>query len=236
MAGTPGLENVVTHWSKLIENFTTTSLGFYGSVEEALGRRKIPGLKTTRVDWQEGGVLSPRREYLRITGRRYSFDICAAPFGTGYFFSSWLVKRPARFVPLFLVLFVLMGSVIFTILKRLSMLDPLRTAWMYVSLLSPFIIVVALVLVAFVIDCWLVALCARLGWDDPEAAIMAVPLLGWIYEHEFAPQTYYRLDTIMMFRAAVHAVVLETIDGLMTAKGLRALTEDERKPVFQKLL
>ena len=39
-----------------------------------------------------------------------------------------------------------------------------------------------------------------------------------------------------MFRSAADAAVHETIDGLLTAKGLRALTEDERKPIFRKFI
>lgn len=79
----------VAHWHRLIENLQTTTLGFYESMEDALRSRKIPGLKTSRVHWHEGGVLSPRREYLRVTGERHSFDVCAAPFGTGFF---WLLS------------------------------------------------------------------------------------------------------------------------------------------------
>jgi len=42
------------------------------------------------VEWPEGGLVSPNREYLRIEVRGFRFDICAAPFGTGYSFSRRL--------------------------------------------------------------------------------------------------------------------------------------------------
>src|SRR5262245_21141810 len=104
------LENVVAHWDKLVENFQTSAQDFYASVERALEQRRIPGLKMARVVWNEGGVLSPRREYLRITGGRYSFDICAAPFGTGFFFSSWLVRRPASWVAFYFALYLAVAA------------------------------------------------------------------------------------------------------------------------------
>lgn len=234
MAGSP-LENVVSHWSKLVEGFQASPKDFYAAVEAALEQRKVPGLKTSRIDWNEGGVISPKREYLRVSGGRFSFDVCAAPFGTGFFFSSWLIKRPARMVLLFFLAFLIVGGIIFFVLQKGSMMEPFRGLWQMASFLSLYISI-AILFLAFMVDFWLVALFARLGWDDPEAALMAIPLVGWFYEQFFAPQTYYKLDTTGMFRAAVHAAVLECVDGLMASKGLKSLTEDERKPVFQKLL
>jgi len=39
-----------------------------------------------------------------------------------------------------------------------------------------------------------------------------------------------------MFSHALHAVVLEAIDGISANKGLRALTAEERKPTMRQLL
>ena len=92
------LEYVVAHWSKLIENFSTSSDEFYKAVGAALASRDIPDAPTYRIQWSEGGVLSPNREYFRIVGSGFACDICAAPFGTGYFFSWWLSRNPPQFV------------------------------------------------------------------------------------------------------------------------------------------
>lgn len=62
------LDAILSHWSKLFEDFSTSSYDFYDAVEEGLARRKIPEAKTAMVQWSEGGVLSPNREYLRIEG------------------------------------------------------------------------------------------------------------------------------------------------------------------------
>ncbi len=230
------LEGVVAHWNKLIENFATSPLEFYASVEKGLERRQIPGLKTSRVTWNEGGVLSPQREYLRVTGDRHLFDMCAAPFGTGFFFSSWLSRRPPRAVFLVFLLLLIVAYVLWRIMGSM-----LVHAWSGTGALS-FIASNALVnygltpFVAISITLWLVALTARAGNAGLELAVLAIPVVGWIYESFFAPVTYFRLDSMSMFQSAVQAAMHEAIDGVTTQKGLRALTEDERKPVFQKLL
>ena len=83
----------------------------------SLRRRKIPALKISRVDYDEGGLLAPRREYLRVTGEHHCFDLCAAPFGAGFFFSSWATKREACFVPLYLVSFAFLTWLIDGVLQ-----------------------------------------------------------------------------------------------------------------------
>lgn len=232
MSQTP-LENVVAHWHKLIENFQTSSKDFYTTVELALDHRLIPGLKVSRVKWSEGGVLSPDREYLRVSGDRHSFDMCAAPFGSGYFFSSWVTKKKARFVLLYLISFALLTMLIAAMLQwmqrfvwNLPFGFLLRFVW------NPFV----LIPLSFLVVLWLIAVAARAGNNGPEAAILTVPLVGWFYEKVFAPETYYRIDTMLMFQSAVHSAMMEAIDGQTTQKGVRALTEDERKPVFHKLM
>jgi len=238
MAKTP-LDNVVAHWHKLFGNLQTSVQDFYASVELALDARKIPGLKISRVKWSEGGVLSPNREYLRVEGDRHSFDMCAAPFGTGFFFSSWVTKRKAKLVWLYLTTFVFLTFVVRWLLQK-----ALGSLWgassevaqgLFMSVLrlgfSPFVMFP----LSFLIVLWLIAVAARTGEVGPEAAILTVPLIGWFYEKVFALETYYRIDTRSMFQSAVHSAMMEAIDGLLTQKGLRALSEFDRKPVSREL-
>lgn len=44
-----GVPDVVAHWYKLFEGFETSPGEFYAAVGEALDRRKLPGLKRSRV-------------------------------------------------------------------------------------------------------------------------------------------------------------------------------------------
>lgn len=239
MPQTP-LENVVSHWHKLIENFQTSPKDFYASVELALDRRHVPGLKTSRVKWSESGLLSPDREYLRVEGDRHAFDMCAAPFGTGFFFSSWVTEKKARFVFLYLVSFALLTLFVGWLLQQATDFVWRGSYGMGMSfilgLLRLVINPLVLIPLSFLIVLWLIALAARAGNLGPEAAILTVPLIGWLYERMFAPATYYRIDTMLMFQSAVHSAMLEAIDGLMTTKGLRALSAEERKPLFRDLL
>ncbi|GMW03100.1 MAG: hypothetical protein AMXMBFR84_42360 [Candidatus Hydrogenedentota bacterium] len=62
---------------------------------------------------------------------------------------------------------------------------------------------------------------------------LALPLLdkiAWV----FAPRmTYFKYDTALMFQESVHSAVLEVVDHVSKTKGIRALSEGERKPVMR---
>lgn len=237
--GQSALDGVVSHWHKLIENFQTSATGFYDEVEEALEQRNIAGLKTSRVDWNEGGVLSPCREYLRVYGEHHCFDVCAAPFGNGYFFSSWVTAQKARFVLWYYGLFLVGTLIAWQICQML-----LRSVWgnmvgIVGAVIAPVLTFVSsflLVPVAFLVVLWTVALLARGGHYGAERAMLTIPLVGWFYERAFAPPTYYRLDTMYMFQSAVQSALQQVINDLLTAKGLRALHESEFKPIDRQLI
>src|SRR5258708_17926530 len=89
-----GKSQVEGHWHTLIEGFATSSLDFYELVKAGIALRQIPDLKMSSVEWKESGLGSGKRIYLRISREGLNFDICAAPFGTGYFFSWWLAAIP----------------------------------------------------------------------------------------------------------------------------------------------
>src|SRR5882724_158324 len=79
---------------KLIEDFQASSAHFYELVLDALEHRKIPGLSISRVDYKEGWFFSASRRYLRIQRKKIAFEICGAPFGTGFFVSTRMVEYP----------------------------------------------------------------------------------------------------------------------------------------------
>ena len=85
---------VISDWHQLFENFQASSLDFYSSVEKAVEARAIPELHSARVEHKEGGLASAMRQYLRMHRGKHAFDICAAPFGTGFFVSWWLNEPP----------------------------------------------------------------------------------------------------------------------------------------------
>ncbi len=60
-----------------------------------------------------------------------------------------------------------------------------------------------------------------------------LPYVGRLFRALLKPLTYYQIDTALMFQSVTHGAVLEVIDGLTNAKGQRALSEFDRKPVMK---
>lgn len=86
---------VISHWNTLIENFRMSPQEFYNVVTMAIEKREIPNAKIHRFTWKESHLLSARREYLRIScNNDFYFAVCAAPYGTGFFVSWWLLEPP----------------------------------------------------------------------------------------------------------------------------------------------
>lgn len=156
---------VISHWYHLIEGLEDSSQRFYSSLERAIESRQLEKLDLSRIDYKEGSIFSDSREYFRVRRRDHIFDICAAPFGNGFFISWWLGESVGPFWTL----------------------------------------------------------------------ILKIPLLGVMLLKMFRPETYYRFDTALMFQSSVHSAVLEVIDQMTTAKGIRSLTESERKPILSSL-
>jgi hypothetical protein len=220
--------NVISHWNQLFENFQTSSLAFYQLVETAIKERAVPETQGTHVEHKEGGLASASREYLRLHRGKYAFDICAAPFGTGFFVSWWFTEPPLPFGILytlgFLVGVVIAMNVAFGIGFALGAQSGYTGGFLVGGIFSFFGIPALL---------WLLGNAMREGHISGESTVLAMPLVGWLYERIFAPPTYYAIDTALMFQQAVHNAVLEVIDCVTANKGVRTLTEAERKPILK---
>ncbi len=210
--------NVISHWHHPVENFNTSTMDFYTAVEAALRPREIPDYSVSRIDWRESGVLSARREYLRIKRGNLAFDLCAAPFGTGFFFSWWLAELPPSHPLFWAALFFFSLCLLFGFC--------VGTFGLWGVIIG---------IVACFGAVWLLGYLIReqqFG-EHVEDAVLGIPVLGWLYAKFFQPPTYYKADTALMFQSVVHAAVLETVDQLFSAKGIRALSELERKPIMR---
>jgi hypothetical protein len=97
----PTAPDVFSHWYHWFEGLESSPNDFYNSIAEALERRSIPDAENFRVEWREGGIFSAKREYLRVTRQEFIFDVCGAPFGNGFFISSWLGKKPSFLIETF---------------------------------------------------------------------------------------------------------------------------------------
>lgn len=199
---------LLAHWHHLIEGLQTSSLGFYEALDQALQRRGVPDASGQRVDYREAGLLSAKREYLRVTRGGQAVDICAAPFGSGFFVSWWLGEvRPGPLVPAIAAFAIVVAIV--------------RGAGLF---FGPLILLGAFFVVGAIIS---------LGEESWHPYVFAVPVLGTLWERLFRPLTLYRHDTMLMFKKAIHQAVLEVVDGLTDGQGIRRLSEAERKPVLR---
>lgn len=212
----PGSRQVMGHWHTLIEGFATSSLDFYELVEAGIARRKIPNLTVSEVEWKESGLGSGMRVYLRVSREGLNFDICAAPFGTGYFFSWWLAVIP-RILLDFAVLFgiAIAGFICLAIASRQGCSGIFTAPIMFFGLFFG-----AGLLVRY----------GDLGW---EPTVLSMPITGLLYGFFFRPATYFNEDTALMFRESVHHAVVEAIDQVTSAQGLRGLSEEARKMTFR---
>jgi len=210
---------VLSHWYHLVEGLQHSPQQFYGSLEEAINRRQIPGVILSRVDYLEGGAFSAKREYVRAQRKELVFDVCAAPFGNGFFVSWWLGESRSSWGSLIALGLVALILILFVFLiDKLGFFPGVLTAGIVSSLL--------LVLLGVLV---------REGSIPLELSLSELPLFGAIYARFFEPVTYYKIDTTLMFQESVHVAVLEVVDQATQAKGLRALSESERKPVLHQL-
>src|ERR1051325_3551611 len=70
-----------------------------------------------------------------------------------------------------------------------------------------------------------------------KGCLLGIPVLDALLLVLLFRETYYKVDTRrLMFQDAIHSAVLEVVDGLTKAKGLRELAGDERRPTMQKLM
>jgi hypothetical protein len=164
----PLLEHTVSHWYKTIDGLSGTPTEFYAAVQAKLLEQSIPGLVFKTVAFREGGILSDKRDYLRIRREEISYDLCVAPFGKTIFISSWLCKRPQGFLE----------------------------------------------------------------------TCLSIPGLGAVTAfllRLFKPETYYRVDSTLIFQGAIHNCVLSVLDERTSAQGLEPIPEIERRPVLREL-
>lgn len=221
--------SVLSHWHTLFEDFQTSALGFYDAVEEAVKAREAPDIRFERVEWTEKGLLTPKRTYLRVKRGRLSFDICAAPYGRGYFFSWWLAETPS-FAALGYLVALIAGLGVLTLLLLSIGAQGLNAACGILFLIA------LLWTVGLPLGLYLLGKMVEQGTIGNEAAVLSTPVLGSLYQLFFNPYSYYRLDTALMFQETVRRAVNEVVGELRSEQGLHALSERELEPAMQRFL
>jgi hypothetical protein len=222
--------NVLSQWSQLIENFQASSQDFYAAFERAAETRAIPQCIANRVEHKEGGLASANREYLRLHRGKYAFDLCAAPFGTGFFVSWWFTVPPLAWGFLYTLAFFFGVMICYAVAYSIGFAMGLAISGITFGAFLSF----ASALLGVPAFLWFIGNSLRNGNIAGESTVLAIPLVGWLYERIFAPPSFYSIDTALMFQEAVHNAVLEVVDGMTASKGIRALTESQRKPIMKR--
>jgi hypothetical protein len=209
-------------WTKLLAFLKSSGAKWVivdAGIEQELKAREVPGLDIAYVDFAEGGVLSSKREYLRMTRERLVFDICAAPFGTAFFFSCRFAQIPAV-IRLWQLLVVIVGAFLATMLA-------LRFAGLILGGL--------LLLAGMVFLIYLLRNAVSLGLKDLDATLIKSPVFGPIYENWFRKETYYRHDTRLMYCDTINSVVKAKVEEVTGAKGIKLVRFMEHSPILAEL-
>jgi hypothetical protein len=212
-------DEIIEHWYTLVPSQQFSSKEFYDQIEEGIKAQKVPALALSRVDLAEGGLLSDRREYLRMKRERLTFDVCAAPVGVNYFFSYRFYAEPAVVRPWELIAFFVGLS--------LLVAGSVRFVGIF---LGPFLLAVAVVFLA-----WLMRNAIGLGLRDLDASLIKAPVIGPIYERFFRKDTYYRQDMRIAYCSIVSGLVKQEVERITAAKGVQLIREFTYSPIMHDL-
>ncbi|MBI4664390.1 MAG: hypothetical protein HY735_36810 [Verrucomicrobia bacterium] len=213
------LTTPLSYWCNHFDNFAFPPQQFYALVEKNLAPRQVPDLLQDFILLHEGTAFSRKRLYIQMRRERIVFEICAAPFGSGYFVSSRLFDRRRDATLLdYLIAALIAGLLSFGVLARYG----------------PIVAIVVFGLVFTIV--WSLMRLAASGdaawWDEK---LCQVPWVGRIYESLFHPDTYFRQDQTNMYRAAVHKAVIESVNQMTAEKGIRPLSDSESHPTLADL-
>jgi hypothetical protein len=214
------------HWIAFVDGFQYAPSEFYDAVEKELKARQVPGMEMSRIEFAQGGILSDKRLYLRMVRERLTFDVCAAPFGTSFFFSCRMADIPVavQLWQLFLLVMALgiCGILSFTILAKVF--------GGMVIILFPF-----LWMVLFILGFYVLRNAVAMGLKDLDATLIKSPIVGPIYESWFRKVTYYRIDTRLMYLEIVGSVVKKLADDAIAIKGVKLTKQYEQSPILSEL-
>jgi hypothetical protein len=220
--------NILSHWYVVLDGFAYSPQEFYQAVEGELDARKVPGLSRSRVDYHEGGMLSDKRVYLRLARERMAFDVCAAPFGRGYFFSLRLVEVPRP------VLWPILVTIAFLALAAYFLLtNPTVLLWLLlVAALSPLWYPFAKSLFGKPKPTGDAAASPpESGMPDFDSFMLILPVIGPWYESRRA-DTYHRQDTRLCYQSIVSEIVKAEVDKVTAAKGIKLIRTHDFNPLL----
>ncbi|MBI5767654.1 MAG: hypothetical protein HZA93_07650 [Verrucomicrobia bacterium] len=228
--------NVLSHWYAVVDGVQFSAQDFYESILDELAARKLPQLNSSHVEYHEGGVLSDKRVYLRLARERFAFDICAAPFGTGYFFSVRFVEKPRSWLRFFV--FLVLAVVLWNVAWR-AYYTAQANFWWVVGL-------TALGAAGY----WIVKQQREnanpaskpvdatapfpVEMPDFDRFFLNTAVIGDLYERT-RKNTYYRHDTRLLYHAIVFDLVKKKVDEFTADHGVKLLRTYDYNPILGEL-
>ena len=211
--------DVLNHWIAFADHFSLSPSEFYSSLEQQLAERNVPKMEFSRLEFPEGGLLSEKRVYLRMLRERIVFDVCAAPFGNGFFFSCRTAEIP---------LVLKISQLIAVFLLGLFFL------WGFIKLFDFFLGMVIAVL-ALALAVYLLRNLVALGLQDVDRMLIRSPLLGSIYEVFFRKETYHRIDSRLCYIHLIPNIVKKLAEDFTAEKGIKLVEQFELSPILGDL-
>jgi hypothetical protein len=215
-----GFENkkgdILGHWIAFHDNFSFPPQDFFDAIQKELAARKIPGMEISHEEFAEGGMLSDKRIYLRLFRERLALYTCAAPFGTGYFFSCRTV-----YVPALVRLWHIIAALAFFSIVGGLLVKPLG------------IVFAAVAMVALMFA--LAAVLGNAATSDLDTLLLKIPVVATIYEDWFRAETYFREDTRLIYLQQIPAFIQELAEDITAAKGARLEQQYQLPPILGDL-
>jgi hypothetical protein len=215
-----GFENkkgdILGHWIAFHDNFSFPPQDFFDAIQKELEARKIPGMEISREEFAEGGMLSDKRIYLSLFRERLALYTCAAPFGTGYFFSCRTV-----YVPALVRLWHIIAALVFFGVVGGLLIKPLG------------IMFAAVAMVALMFA--LAAVLGNAAASNLDTLLLKIPVVSTIYEDWFRADTYFRQDTRLIYLQQIPAFIQELAEDITAAKGARLEQQYQLPPILGEL-
>jgi hypothetical protein len=218
-----GFENkkgeILDHWIAFHDRLNLSPKEFYATIEQELQARKVPGMEISSEQFAEGGLLSDRRIYFKLFRERLAIYTCAAPFGTGYFFSCRTV-----YVPALVRLWHILAALAFFGLVGDLLVKPLGLWFASVAMVALMFALAGVMRNA-----------ATSAFADLDALLLKIPAVATIYEDWFRAETYYREDTRLFYLKQIPEVIKAVADEFMAAKGVKLEEQYQYPPIFGEL-
>lgn len=211
---------VFTHFGTVLPGIQFSAQEFYTKLENEIRVRQWPGVEFLRVVHSEAGLLSHKREYLRVVRQRQVFDVCAANFGRDYFFTLREAEIKAQLTLATLFIFLLALAMAFAVF------------------ISTFGFIGGIIYFGtfLVIGIFLLFNVLRMGLTRLDGLLMRAPVIGPIYETFFRRSTtYFQHAARMVFLKLMDDLVKEHVDEETSAKGVQLLSCFEHQPILDGL-